>query len=241
MGKSAPAPSGVLLCHRQKRKGARKCILNGQRRRQSMRNRRRAVSSGFLVTQVNHFLHFKGKGVGWKKPREVCPPVGLVLLSSMPLYECFTDAQRSRWSEQNGGRGAQLKSAGVLWKKARAPSWWPYLKATPHYFASSASQRLFFFFFLFSPPSLPCCSDIRQGNSSEISSATPSAKAQKIRVSHFGSSLTVLLRPPASSSFRGVPSASTINAFVFPSTRLSAFFCAGPAQHKSHPCGKAPS
>lgn len=98
----------------------------------------------------------------------------------------------------------------------------------------------FFFFFLVLPPSLPCCSDIRQGNSSEISSATPSAKVQKIRVSHFGSSLTVL-RPPASSSFRGVPSASTINAFIFPSTRLNAFFCAGPAQHKSQPCVKAPS
>lgn len=135
--------------------GQKKCILNGQRRRQSMRNRRRAVSSGFLVTQVNHFLHFKGKGVGWKKPRQVCPPVGLILLSLMPLYECFTDAQRSRWSEQNGGRGARLKSVGVLWKKARAPSWWPYLKATWSYFASSASQRFFFFFFsflFFSPP-----------------------------------------------------------------------------------------
>lgn len=83
--KECPSKCGSATASQAEVKSKENCVRRDRSRRHSTRNRRQA-SSGFLVTQVNHFLHFMGRGVGRKAPREDGPQVGTVLCA-LPLYE----------------------------------------------------------------------------------------------------------------------------------------------------------
>lgn len=83
--KERPSKCGSAAASQAEVKSKENCVRHDRSRRHSMRNRRQA-SSGFLVTQVNHFLHFMGRGDGRKAPREDGPRVGTVL-HALRLYE----------------------------------------------------------------------------------------------------------------------------------------------------------
>lgn len=202
----------------------KKLIRLGQRRWQSLRNWRQVSSpSCFLVTQVNHFLHFTGRRVGVEAPWEDSPQVGL--LSLPPLYDSFTDihsAQDCR-SKMVGGWAWPKYSASVLTKEIENRL--RFLTSLPRSSVTFTLQTLrvkeCLIFHLF--PSRPCCSDIRQGNSSK---------------NFVGNSVQLRLRKQ---EFHAPLSSLSVPCVCFPTLRRSFGICIDAFMFRRHAQAHSPA